>query len=545
MPALAMRSTRLSDIMSGRTTQAPAVRTMPPGPSRIADALLRNPRLRDLPARTLASRLNTTTDEARRGIAAVVGTARRITQTSAAQLPTMTRVPGLEGSIGSETTLNEALAQYGSAVKPMFSSSPASASTGIHWRKLDDLTWSQLAAKYIDVMGEDNAHAIGLRSDPEAAGIISRLRQPLAPWAARSRAVSAWPQPSGTWGTNTPGGDQGTLGGRLFMRSPADIMIEQLPPDPWRSVSTRLNPRGMTSLAGRAMITPRLSVEARGPGSVRPTGYATFVIRSGDYPVRLAKAFVDDERRYTELSEVNPQHLDSGGQWTPLYVGEVINLPHAWVTSPFPRPGAPAYTPLDTGPAPPPAPPPRLPPPGGGLEPTAMEARIMQVQAMLAQWAETVPNALYFGTKATDFNGKWNTPIWDTQHSRTQIAMMWFQVWENERRGPTMPQLRTDGELDDASYQALVQWTIWFGQRQFPIPPPGPPIPPIQPLPPIQPPPAPPPGPPIQPAPPTPPPAPPPARRPPQPAPKSGGGAGALAVLALLLPFVPALFGGK
>ena len=60
----------------------------------------------------------------------------------------------------------------------------------------------------------------------------------------------------------------------------------------------------------------------------------TYVVKKGDWPVRIAKAFGATSRRHwlTELERANPHKpVDDGiGNWYSLSAGETINLPDAW-----------------------------------------------------------------------------------------------------------------------------------------------------------------------------------------------------------------------
>jgi hypothetical protein len=87
------------------------------------------------------------------------------------------------------------------------------------------------------------------------------------------------------------------------------------PPDAW-------NPADFGD-AMRRNSGPRLNLTHR-----------TYVVKKGDWPVRIAKAFGATARPHwlTELERANPHKpVDSGiGNWFSLSTGETINLPDAW-----------------------------------------------------------------------------------------------------------------------------------------------------------------------------------------------------------------------
>lgn len=57
---------------------------------------------------------------------------------------------------------------------------------------------------------------------------------------------------------------------------------------------------------------------------------STYVVQRGDYPIKITQKFVTNISRERELRAVNLQALDFFGQWKPLYVGQVLNIPTSW-----------------------------------------------------------------------------------------------------------------------------------------------------------------------------------------------------------------------
>lgn len=88
-----------------------------------------------------------------------------------------------------------------------------------------------------------------------------------------------------------------------------------IPPSPW-------NPADFGG-AQRRNSGPRPNITSR-----------TYVVKRGDWPVRIAKAYGATARPHwlTELERANPHKpVDSGiGNWFSLNTGETINLPDAW-----------------------------------------------------------------------------------------------------------------------------------------------------------------------------------------------------------------------
>lgn len=265
-------------------------------------------------------------------------------------------------------------------------------------------------------------------------------------------------------------------------------------------------------------------------------GYA-YVVQSGDTGQTIAKRFTGDINRWPELVAANPTTA------SPEYgfkanVGQKVMLPPSWWASAANVPGA---IPLGGAPAPSPAPAPApAPPPPGGMGPGSPPPGLPQLpplptqppnapdvitggptyakaQTDLAAWARATgaSDPADFGAQLSDISG--------VRDDRSVGAIMSYQMWAPQHLKGQAP-LRTDGELDQATFVSLEtmlpQLLGKLGGQAPPSPAP-PPAPPGFPSPPV---------PPGLPAPPLPGPAPAPST--------SGGGGGLLPLVGVLAALV-------
>jgi hypothetical protein len=86
----------------------------------------------------------------------------------------------------------------------------------------------------------------------------------------------------------------------------------------------------------------------------------------------------------------------------------------------------------------------------GGAGPTGGNATVRQAQLLLAAWAKAHPSdGGDFGTNLADFNG--------LVSPRFTQGLARYQGWHNRQN--LAPTLRSDGQLDQATYDALIQDT--------------------------------------------------------------------------------------
>ncbi len=65
-------------------------------------------------------------------------------------------------------------------------------------------------------------------------------------------------------------------------------------------------------------------------GDARPGGYPVYIVRSGDYPVKLSARWTGSENNYKALAPINPQATSSSGAWLKFDLGDAINVPWDW-----------------------------------------------------------------------------------------------------------------------------------------------------------------------------------------------------------------------
>jgi nucleoid-associated protein YgaU len=92
-----------------------------------------------------------------------------------------------------------------------------------------------------------------------------------------------------------------------------------------------LNPPGAT---GPTVAPGQVTPPAPTPGAAAP---ATYKVRAGDSPSKIAHGLVHDGNRWPELVAANPQKKRAkDGNFATLMPGEVLQLPASWVTSAAP-----------------------------------------------------------------------------------------------------------------------------------------------------------------------------------------------------------------
>ncbi len=78
-------------------------------------------------------------------------------------------------------------------------------------------------------------------------------------------------------------------------------------------------------------VSPRPQVPSGGGGITPFPASGTYVVASGDYPIKITQKFTGNGNRWKELIAANPDKpTRADGAWTTLMPGEVIKLPQAW-----------------------------------------------------------------------------------------------------------------------------------------------------------------------------------------------------------------------
>ncbi|MDI1484735.1 hypothetical protein [Polyangium sp. y55x31] len=167
-----------------------------------------------------------------------------------------------------------------------------------------------------------------------------------------------------------------------------------------------------------------------------------YVVIKDDWPQKIASklgAFPARPKWWSELRAANPHKATENGNWTYLYPGEEIGIPNEWPDHSL----AVAVNGTSSQPSTPGVPAP-------GKTTTLDPAVVPHTQALLASWALRNPSDCIpsdFGRNPMDLVSGF-TP-------RTTQALASFQTWWNKMQ-PTRP-LPTTGELDQATYNALVE----------------------------------------------------------------------------------------
>jgi hypothetical protein len=78
-------------------------------------------------------------------------------------------------------------------------------------------------------------------------------------------------------------------------------------------------------------VSPRPQVPSGGGGITPFPASGTYVVISGDYPIKITQKFTGNGNRWKELIAANPDKpTRADGAWTTLMPGEIIKLPQAW-----------------------------------------------------------------------------------------------------------------------------------------------------------------------------------------------------------------------
>jgi hypothetical protein len=81
-------------------------------------------------------------------------------------------------------------------------------------------------------------------------------------------------------------------------------------------------------------VSPRPQVPSGGGGITPFPASGTYVVISGDYPIKITQKFTGNGNRWKELIAANPDKpTRADGAWTTLMPGEIIKLPQAWNNS--------------------------------------------------------------------------------------------------------------------------------------------------------------------------------------------------------------------
>jgi nucleoid-associated protein YgaU len=81
-------------------------------------------------------------------------------------------------------------------------------------------------------------------------------------------------------------------------------------------------------------VSPRPQVPSGGGGITPFPASGTYVVISGDYPIKITQKFTGNGNRWKELIAANPDKpTRADGAWTTLMPGEIVKLPQAWNTN--------------------------------------------------------------------------------------------------------------------------------------------------------------------------------------------------------------------
>lgn len=227
--------------------------------------------------------------------------------------------------------------------------------------------------------------------------------------------------------------------------------------------------------AAPAKTPPKATAKANflAEDSIRqPTTYRVYTVRAGEVPYMFAAkvgATKIDPQWWKSLKQANPHKatVDGGQNFKTYYAGEILNYPNHWPNhaeaiaagpAPFPTvpqtpnqqgspnvPMIPATWPWPPNPGQPNTPPPQ---PTSTTVATMDPGVMSRMQGILIFWRMAHPQdapIADFGTKPEDISG--------TDTARTRTMLQAWQVWENKR--VNYPKVRTDGVLDQPTYQAL------------------------------------------------------------------------------------------
>jgi LysM repeat protein len=402
----------------------------------VAKALLERPALRALPIYDLAKRLGVSENFARQGMASVLEAVRRVGAVHAPLvLPRLAHAPELARGLG-DVSFDQALARFASNVAPVsYSASPARfvATPGldrVRWRGMNRTVLEHMVRRVpaLRALTPSQIRALSLLSHPavtDASGLdATGSKYVVEPGDFATKIAQKLVRNGNRWPELVAANPQKA-------RTAADGNFKSLLPGEVLNL-----PASWTGGAPSAPSMPQLP-----PGPSPTTGLVSsgrYVVQAGDFATKIAQRLVNDGRRWPELVAANPQKKTNAadGNFASLLPGEVINLPASWVAGGAPSsPSAPLPSTQGTT---------ARPRPG-------FDARVLQVQGMLGLWstANDAGNPARFGSNpSTDADGVFGP--------RTQGTMGKFQRWANANAGKA---LRTDGTIDDASYQALVEWT--------------------------------------------------------------------------------------
>jgi nucleoid-associated protein YgaU len=76
-------------------------------------------------------------------------------------------------------------------------------------------------------------------------------------------------------------------------------------------------------------LGPQLIMSANQP--LKPPTGGTYVVKSGDFPIKIAQKLTGDGNRWKELIAANPsKKVAPNGTFAQLMPGEILNLPASW-----------------------------------------------------------------------------------------------------------------------------------------------------------------------------------------------------------------------
>lgn len=408
--------------------------TLPLGAVRdVAEKLMSNPDLRTLPVTELASMLGVSPNVANRAIASVAGATREVGELGAGALPPLrVPLPAIQKMVGGQS-MYKALPKIASlARRPVQTASPIKRRKASKRAVLATPILARLAPQLRSLVVSDAAGlAVGVQAKVAAPSGLNVRAAPDA--TSKKMGAVAFNSTVSVTNASKPGAKldpkapseggwtpikQGAIAGWVL----SEWLVAVAAPTPAPAPSPSPAPAPTPAGAGTARVT-----------TADPAPAGDLIIRSA--PKATAPQVGAAEKNglvqvlnwnaSTDFAQVRWP----GGSRRPAATGYAAKRFLALASAPSPAPG----------PAPAPPPTPVLPIP---ISPAAeLAARNASATLWLAEWSRQYPH-LSPGFGPTDVSPNW-TP-------RAAATLRAFQ----EGRGG----LRTDGVLDDASYEALRLW---------------------------------------------------------------------------------------
>ena len=450
---------------------------LPMGPLVVARTLMQDPASRRLIVRELARRCGVHLHDARKGVGSLLEAMQR------GDAGDLRPDPHAERIVGSDDTFDELMSRMGGAAPPggMGRREAGAMPAPVRFRMLSVKDADRLFAlarvptatrlkimPLVNLQGQKDAR--GLTPDggsyvTEKGDLGSTIAQKLTGNAGRWKEL-ADANPS------TKDAQYGMkFGPGTILKLPAS----------W--VKTPAVPPGVPPVSPPTPGVPLPTVPATGGGRPLPPGAywaaggaLRYKMQAGDVTAEIMATkfgFPGDGQALVNVNKSAP--------WGKLPVGYDLATPPSWASSfartentnppisPVTPPAPPVSPPPGLPPVAPPVSPPVAPPPGPPIAPPGYlnTGGQLQVKVMLAAWGLKNPTLIQpvdYGSNPADVS-----PTWDM---RTKAACAAFQRFTNDTKKLG---LRTDGELDQPTYDALTAWT--YTTINANVPPGTPPVP--------------------------------------------------------------------